>query len=96
MTLRGLEDYFNTSLEVKKHLKSNNETKKKVTKSDISDRLNLMPPEYVIKIHEHVSYIYKEEFDESHPLNPNRFDSTIITLSGKLLKDGLNPWRIFG
>ncbi|WP_341754624.1 hypothetical protein [Candidatus Tisiphia endosymbiont of Dioctria rufipes] len=33
---------------------------------------------------------YNDKFKENEVIKLNRFDSTIISLSGKLLKDGLN------
>jgi hypothetical protein len=83
-SLRLLEKLMNQGLYV--HSKDNIS----VTFSGLSRRLKSLPVDYFKSIYEQVAAKGSEEFTKETKVNLHRFDSTIITLFGYLLKDGLN------
>jgi hypothetical protein len=62
-------------------------SKKKISYSSISERLNVIDPEYFEKIYQACIKIYSKELKEQM-LDLTRFDSTIVSMSGRLLKTG--------
>ncbi len=65
---------------------SNDET---VTYSGLSKRLKTLKVEYFKAIYENLVKTVSSEFQEINSVNLYRFDSTIITLSGRMIKDGI-------
>lgn len=62
-------------------------SKKKISFSSISERLNVIDPEYFEKIYQACIEIYGKELNEQMP-DLVRFDSTIVSMSGRLLRTG--------
>lgn len=60
----------------------------KTAKSSISDRLRTIKVEYFAKIFEHLVERYQKVLPKDLKENVVRFDSTTLTLSSKLLKEG--------
>jgi transposase len=67
-----------------------NNASKQVGHSSIGKRLNKLEVKYFQDIYEDLVLRYNALFSQTESDKFHRFDSTIITLSGKLLKDGLN------
>ncbi len=78
-SLRMLEMLINQGL-------SDDET---VTYSGLSKRLKTLKVEYFKAIYENLVKTVSSEFQEINSVNLYRFDSTIITLSGRMIKDGI-------
>ena len=62
-------------------------SKKKIRHSSISERLNVIDPLYFEKIYQACIKIYSKELGEQMS-DLTRFDSTIVSMSGHLLKTG--------
>ncbi|MBV8660580.1 MAG: IS4 family transposase [Candidatus Dependentiae bacterium] len=65
-----------------------------VTYSGLSKRLKTLRVDYFKAIYENLIIACGTEFQENDKLNLHRFDSTIINLSGRMIKDGIG--RIAG
>jgi len=91
-SLRTLEEDF-SSEEFKNLSKMDKFLKTKHT--SISDRLGTMNPEFSKKVYEYVLSVVEEKYGKEFSLfqnkwNLRRFDSTIVSLSEKLLKFGMD------
>jgi hypothetical protein len=82
-SLRLLEKLMNQGLFM------NLSDKRSVTFSGLSKRLKVLPVGYFSAIYDCLVTKGSEEFTKETKVNLHRFDSTIINLSGYLLKDGL-------
>ena len=65
-----------------------------VTYSGLSKRFKTLKVDYFKAIYENLIIVCGSEFQENDKLNLHRFDSTIINLSGRMIKDGIG--RIAG
>jgi hypothetical protein len=90
MTLRSLETVCNNNLDISKLLKTKDINNKCLDHSSIGKRLRKIDVRYFKDIYEAIVVKYNKKFSKAEINKLHRFDSTIITLSGKLLKDGLN------
>ena len=90
MTLRSLETVCNNNLDISKLLKTKDINNKRLDHSSIGKRLRKIDVRYFKDIYEDIVVKYNKKFSKAEINKLHRFDSTIITLSGKLLKDGLN------
>lgn len=88
LSLRSLEELCNTRREFNSLLKTNDESQRKIDHSSMGKRLETIKVEYFKDIYEDVVLKYGKNFVNQDHFH--RFDSTMIKLSGKLLKDGLN------
>ncbi|OJW70666.1 MAG: hypothetical protein BGO68_06340 [Candidatus Amoebophilus sp. 36-38] len=71
-------------------LKTTSNGSRHIDHSSIGKRLNQLEVKYFKGIYEDLVLSYNTNFSKQEVDKFHRFDSTIITLSGKLLKDGLN------
>jgi len=91
MSLRSIEELCNNKQEISSLLKAKNSNKKSIDHSSVGKRLKKMNVDFFKAIYEDIVIKYNEKFvSENIKDKFHRFDSTIIKLSGKLLKDGLN------
>lgn len=86
ISLSVLEQIFNST----RFKQFSLETDKSATtsKSSLSDRLRSIKPEFFEKLFMTLSSQFSSAFSERNKLDIVRFDSTILTLSSKLLKGG--------
>lgn len=89
-SLRSLQALIESSEDLKNLLHTNNESKKTLCYSTISKRLNSMPLEYFQAIYQDLVEYYDDSIAPKQKVNLHRFDSTIMTLAGRVVKDGLN------
>jgi hypothetical protein len=90
ISLRSLEILSNTNEQFSSLLKTKNIHTRKIDHSSIGKRLSQLEVGYFRNIYEDLVLRYNTLFSKQEADKFHRFDSTIITLSGKLLKDGLN------
>ena len=90
LSLRSLELICNKNKEISSLLNSQDESKKQVDHSSLGKRLESINCDYFKKIYEDLVGKYNNKFRTKDSEKFHRFDSTIMTLSGKLLKDGIN------
>jgi hypothetical protein len=90
LSLRSLEMLINTNDNFSCLLKAKNYALKKFDHSSIGKRLSKIDTSFFKDIYEDLVFKYNKMFSDNNEIKFHIFDSTIITLSGKLLKDGLN------
>ena len=90
LSLRSLELICNKNKELSGLLNSHDESKQQIDHSSLGKRLESINCDYFRKIYEALVQKYNNKFTKTDSEKFYRFDSTIITLSGKLLKDGIN------
>lgn len=90
LSLRSLELICNRNKEISGLLNSHDESKKRIDHSSLGKRLESINCDYFRKIYEDLVQKYNNKFTKKDSEKFHRFDSTIMTLSGKLLKDGIN------
>ena len=90
ISLRSLEILSNTNKQISSLLKTKNIHSRQIDHSSIAKRLSQLEVGYFKNIYEDLVSSYNSLFSKKEADKFHRFDSTIITLSGKLLKDGLN------
>jgi len=90
LSLRSLELICNRNKEISGLLNSHDESKKQIDHSSLGKRLETINCDYFKKIYEDLVQKYNNKFIKKDSEKFHRFDSTIMTLSGKLLKDGIN------
>jgi hypothetical protein len=71
-------------------LNAKDESKKRIDHSSLGKRLETINCDYFKVIYEDIVQKYNDKFTDKDKEKLHRFDSTIMTLSGKLLKDGIN------
>jgi hypothetical protein len=84
ISLRVIEDSFNSHQFKVYH----NGTQIKASKSGISDRLKAIDYRYYESIFMTLQNIFAKQIPKPEKQQVKRFDSTLVTLSSKLLKDG--------
>lgn len=89
MSLRGIETICNNRQELLAMLKTNAQTRS-IDHSSIGKRLKAINIDYFEAIYKALVSKYNERFAKNDSNKFHRFDSTLINISGKLLKDGLN------
>ena len=89
-SLRSLQMLIESSEDLKSLLHTNNESKKTLCYSTISKRLSSMPLEYFQAIYQDLVEDHDGWMAPKQKVNLHRFDSTIMTLVGHAVKDGLN------
>jgi hypothetical protein len=97
MSLRTIESMVKNNKDLASNLKSKKENKKIVDHSSIGKRLRAINPDFFKEIYKDIANKYHEKFTskdipKNEPLKKNFyvFDSTILSLSNKLLTNGLN------
>jgi hypothetical protein len=90
MSLRVLESLTNNNKGISSLLKAKNIDNKQLDHSSIGKRLISLEVNCFKKIYENLVEQYNKHFSKKDLDKFHRFDSTIITISGKLLKDGIN------
>lgn len=89
MSLRALENICNNSKDLSSLLKSKDPDKQRIDHISLGKRLKTIDPIYFKEIYDDIVVKYNNKFTNSTIDKFRRFDSTIINLSSKLLKDGL-------
>jgi hypothetical protein len=90
ISLRLIEKVSNNNINLLGLLKAKNPNNKKIDHSSIGKRLSKLEVDYFKDLYQDLVLQYNKLFSQTEIDKFHRFDSTIITLSGKLLKDGLN------
>jgi len=90
ISLRLIEKVSNNHTNLSSLLKAKNTYNKKIDHSSIGKRLSKLESDYFKDIYQALVLQYNKLFSQPERDKFHRFDSTIISLSGKLLKDGLN------
>ena len=90
MSLRGIETICNNSQDLLSMLKTNTPAKVIIDHSSIGKRLKTINVDYFEAIFKDLVLKYNERFAKNDSNKFHIFDSTIINISGKLLKDGLD------
>lgn len=90
LSLRSLELICNKNKDLSGLLNSKDESKKQIDHSSLGKRLDTINVDYFKAIYEDLVEKYNDKFSINESKKLYRFDSTIMTLSGKLLKDGIN------
>jgi hypothetical protein len=92
MSLRSLESLTNSNKDLADTLNTKNDSNKKVDHSSIGKRLKTINPDFFRDIYEDIAAKYNAKFSSGKTANKNFevFDSTILSISNKLLKSGLN------
>lgn len=88
MSLRSIETLVKDNKDLASNLKSKDDHKKKVDHSSIGKRLSSANIDFFKAIYEDISDKYHNKFEPKKDFHI--FDSTILTISNKLLKNGLN------
>ena len=88
VSLRVLETLTNNDKTISQYLNAKNKSKKIVDHSSIGKRLGSINVNYFKNIYENLVTKYCQEVKQKDRFHI--FDSTIITISGKLMKEGLN------
>lgn len=88
ISLRSMEEMVPLSGELSGLLKTKKESVK-VDHSSIGKRLQTIKPEYFKAVYEDLVEQSDKYFSKKEKGNLHRFDSTIINLSGRMIKDGL-------
>lgn len=86
MSLRSIEVMVRNNKDLASNLKTNN--KKTLDHSSIGKRLQIANVEFFKGIYEDITNKYNQRFESKEKFHI--FDSTILTISNKLLKNGLN------
>lgn len=89
VSLRSLETMCNNR-DLSNLLKTKDSNKKMIDHSAVGKRLETINIEFFQAIYEDLVGKYNKKFTKAEVTKLHRFDSTLITLSGKLLQDGLN------
>lgn len=87
ISLRSLEAFTNNNKEASSYLKSKDESKKIIDHSSFGKRLGKMNPSFFKDIYENLAEKCNQEVGEQKGVHI--FDSTIITISSKLMRNGL-------
>jgi hypothetical protein len=90
MSLRTLETVTNNNKDISSLLKAKNIDNKHLDHSSIGKRLRTVDVGCVKEVYEDLVVQYNTSFSKEEVDKFQRFDSTMLTISGKLLKDGLN------
>jgi len=90
LSLRALELITNNNKNLSSLLKTQDKNNNVLDHSSISKRLSSIDTRYFEDIYINLVIKYNDKFRKTDSDKLHRFDSTIIALSGKLLKDGLN------
>jgi hypothetical protein len=90
ISLRLIEKVSNNNANLAGLLKAKDTNNQKIDHSSIGKRLSKLEVGYFKDIYQALVLKYNKLFSQTEIDKFHRFDSTIITLSGKLLKDGLN------
>jgi hypothetical protein len=90
VSLRSIEVLTRSSSDLNSLLKTNNKDKAKLDHSSLGKRLNKVSVNYFAAIYEDLVAKSSAILANSKNCNIHRFDSTILTLCGKIIKDGIN------
>ena len=90
ISLRLIEKVGNNNIKLSGLLKAKKGNNKKIDHSSIGKRLSKLDADYFRDIYQDLVEKYNKLFSQTEADKFHRFDSTIISLSGQLLKDGLN------
>jgi transposase len=90
LSLRSMELICNKNKDLSGLLNSKDEAKKRIDHSSLGKRLEKINCDYFKAIYEDLVQKYNNKFTANESKSLHRFDSTIMSLSGKLLKDGIN------
>jgi len=90
ISLRLIEKVGNNNIKLSGLLKAKKGNNKKTDHSSIGKRLSKLDADYFRDIYQDLVDKYNKLFSQTEADKFHRFDSTIISLSGQLLKDGLN------
>lgn len=90
ISLRSIEALTKSSSELNSLLKTDNEDKKQLDHSSLGKRLDKISVNYFAALYENLVSKSSSILSGSKNCKIHRFDSTIITLSGMIIKDGLN------
>jgi hypothetical protein len=90
VSLRLIEQVCKNNTKLSNLLKAKNSNNKKIDHSSIGKRLITLKVDYFKDIYEDLVLKYNKLFSQTELDRFHIFDSTIITLSGKLLKGGLD------
>ncbi len=90
ISLRSIESMCNNTPSLSDLLKVKSPSKSKIDHSSLGKRLNKINPDYFAKIYESVVSKADKILPNNKDKSLYRFDSTITTLAGRLIKDGLN------
>lgn len=90
LSLRSLEIMCNQNKNLSDLLNTKDESKKHIDHSSLGKRLETINCDYFKAIYEDIVQKYNDKFTDKDGEKLHRFDSTIMTLSEKLLKDGIN------
>jgi hypothetical protein len=88
MSLRSIETLVQDNKDLASNLKSKDDKKKKADHSSIGKRLSSANIDFFKAIYEDIADKYHNKFGSKKDFHI--FDSTILTISNKLLKNGLN------
>lgn len=88
ISLRTIEEMTSHSDILKKHLKTTKNENKKIDHSSLGKRLRTIDPNYFKSIYENIIDVYGFNYSNNRFDKLHRFDSTVIGISGKLLKEG--------
>jgi len=89
ISLRSIEEMTGNLADLSVLLKSKNKNNAKVDHSSIGKRLEQLEVNYYQAIYEDLVLKFNNLFDKSQKEKLYRFDSTIINLSGRIIRDGL-------
>ena len=90
LSLRSLEIMCNQNKNLSDLLNTKDESKKHIDHSSLGKRLETINCDYFKAIYEDIVQKYNDKFTDKDGEKLHRFDSTMMTLSEKLLKDGIN------
>ncbi len=89
ISLRSIEEMVSNLADLSSLLKSKSQHQAKVDHSSIGKRLEKLEVNYYRAIYEDLVLKFNALFNKSEQEKLYRFDSTIINLSGRMIKDGL-------
>ena len=89
VSLRSIETLTESSIELQALLKTDNTDKRRLDHSSLGKRLDKISTDYFRDIYEDIVDRSSNILSGSKNWNIHRFDSTIITLSGRVIKDGI-------
>ena len=90
LSLRSLELICNSNKGLSSLLNSRDDSKKQIDHRSLGKRLEGINDDYFKRIYEDLVEKYHHQWVKKDKEKFHIFDSTILTLSGKLLKDGIN------
>lgn len=90
MSLRVIKEISNVAEYLKLELNTKNELKRSIDHSTVSKRLKTVNVNFFKAVYEEYVYVFNRDYSSKINDQFQRFDSTLITLSSKLLKSGLN------